>query len=369
MRSRVVIDASPLLYGLAGGTTRYTRRLIEAILAAPSEFEVVLFGRRMLGPPLSSLGLSAPTVHIRLPRAAEPLMRSLGLVETLCRADLYHAADFYLPLRSPNRAVATIHDVVFLSQPEGIVDHTRLARWVPDFVRTCRRVITISEYSKAEIVKWLHVEPERIDVVYEAADRETFFPEPDGESLRARLGKLVGSDRPYFLAVSCSEGRKNTPMLLDAYSKLLRRGSRHDLVLVWDPPDELRQRFARGEREGRIHFVGRQPDTALRDLYCGAAAIVYPSLYEGFGLPVLEALSCGAPVITSSTTSLPEAGGDAAMYIDPSDCSALIAALEAFENGGVDVAAMREKGLRHAANFDWERTARETLAVYARALG
>jgi glycosyltransferase involved in cell wall biosynthesis len=367
-RSRVVVDATPLLYGLAGGTARATKSLVHAISVQASQYEFVFFGRRLLGPTLSSLRLPGPTVHARLPRRAEAAIRRIGLVEWLCGGDLYHATDFYMPLRDPARAIATIYDVIFLSAPEAMVDHRRLAKWVPPFARRARRIITISEYSKREIAEFLDVPTERIDVVYPAADAEAFFPEVDKAMLRRRLSRVLPTDRPYFLAVSCSTGRKNTEMLLQAYASLLEHGPKNDLVLVWNPPAAWRERFSSEVAKDRIHFIGRQGDSALRDLFCGATALVYPSLREGFGLPILEAMSCGTPVISSSSTALPEAGGDAAVYIDPSSQTSLVSALEAFENGSLDIPALREAGIRQAARFSWERTGRETLDVYRKSL-
>jgi glycosyltransferase involved in cell wall biosynthesis len=139
-------------------------------------------------------------------------------------------------------------------------------------------------------------------------------------------------------------------------------------VLLWDAPPEIRECYGRGQLAERIHFLPRQPDSALRDLYCGATALLYPSLYEGFGLPVLEAMSCGCPVVTSNTTSLPEVAGGAAIYVDPRDATSLVAAMESFENGSANAAGLRVKGLDRASMFSWDRAARETLEVYRRCL-
>jgi len=368
-RKRVVIDASPLLYGQAVGIARSTRRLVEALLGLETDLDLRLVGRRLLGPSLASLGYGVPGVQLRLPRVAEPTIRALGLVELSCPADLYHATDFYLPLRRPENAVATIHDVIFLTDPEPMVDHARLARWVPGFARRCRRIVTVSEFSKGEIAATLDIDPAKIDVVPWAADPDVFRPEPDRESLGSRLEAAHGLRRPYFLAVSCSIGRKNTPMVLDAYAELCRHEPANDLVLVWDPPPGLRERFGTGELARRVHFVPRQSDAGLRDLYCGATALLYPSRHEGFGLPVLEALSCGTPAIVSATASLPEVAGDAGIYVDPNDASSLRAAMERFEAGADDRTALRTAALAQAGRFSWERTAQETVGVYQRCLG
>ena len=365
MARRVVIDATPLLYS-PFGIGRLTRMMLQSLVSLECEYELMLFGRRLQGSRLRDVGFGLETVHLRLPRASEWLIHQTRLIELLCLGDLYHATDFYLPLHTPEEAVATIHDLIFLTQPETMVDHTRLAAWVPDFARRCRRIITISEYSKSDIVGQLGIDPGLIDVVYPGVDRNLFCPSGDPEGLRRKVAAALGFDRPFFLAVSCSVGRKNTPFLLNAYEALSTHRPSNDLVLVWDPPAAIKERYRDGIDAGRLHFVGHQTDEALADLYRAATALVYPSTYEGFGLPVIEAMSCGTPVISSSASSLPEAGGTVAVYIDPSDERALLTALEAFENGDPAVTGLRAQSLAQAAGFSWDRCARETLDVYRR---
>ena len=166
------------------------------------------------------------------------------------------------------------------------------------------------------------------------------------------------------MAVSCSGGRKNTYYLLDCYRKLLNSNPMNDLVLVWDAPEDVRSYY----RHPKIHFIGKVSDSELQSLYSCATASVYPSLYEGFGLPVLESMACGTPVICSGITSLPEVGGDACMYIDPHDSKTLLSAIEKIENNEVDLNLLRDKGLKQALNFNWEECARKTLAVYKRCM-
>lgn len=367
MARRVVIDATPLLstpYGIG----RLTRMMIQSLVSIGCEYELVLFGRRLQGGRLRDLEYGLKTVHLRLPRAGEWLMKQTRLVELLCRGDLYHATDFYLPLGKPEHAVATIHDLIFLVQPEPTVDHARLAAWVPDFARQCRRIIAVSNSSKNDIVEHLGIDPGKIDVVYSGVDRGVFSPAAKPEELRRRVAALLGFDRPFFLSVSCSVGRKNTPFLLDVYETLSQDSPRNDLVLVWDPPTAIRKRYLGGAAKGRIHFVGNQTDARLADLYRASTALIYPSLYEGFGLPVLEAMSCGTPVISSNTSSLPEVGGAAAVYIDPTDERELLRALQAFENDDLASAGLQGQCLAQAARFSWDRCARQTVDVYRRCL-
>jgi len=368
MIKRIVIDVTPLLYSLNQGISLTTHMLIQGILSLESNFEVVLFGRRMQGTRLNSLGLGVRNVHLRLPRSLEHLIQKTKLVERLCRGDLYHATDFYLPLANPEKAVATIHDLIFLIQPEAMVDHVRLAKWVPDFARRCCRIIAVSEFSKHDIVERLGIDAERISVVYNGIDRKMFHPVEDKPELDKRLYSMLGFKRPYFLAVSCSTGRKNTPALLTAYSRLLQNNPRNDLVLVWDPPEEIKRRYDSPKGADRIHFVGKQSAKNLADLYRGATALIFPSLYEGFGLPILEAMSCGTPVVTSNITSMPEIGGDAAVYVDPRNLDSIISSLERFEDEESLALELREKCITQAAKFSWIRCVKETMEVYRHCL-
>jgi glycosyltransferase involved in cell wall biosynthesis len=341
---------------------------IESILAVGCDYDILLYGRRLQGGRLKDLAKGLKSVHLRLPRAAERFIRAGHLIEGLTRGDLFHATDFYMPLGKKSKAVATICDLIFLKAIENMVDHERLARWVPEFVNNCKRIITISNFSKQEIVEELQVDPARIDVIYLGVDRNLFYSQADEETLKIRLASALGLNRPFFLAVSCYTGRKNTPLLLKAYAKLLQNHPLNDLVLVWKPPNDICKAYSAPALKNRIHFIGRQSDETLRDLYCGATALVFPSLYEGFGLPILEAMSCGTPVITSRISSMPEVGGDAAIYIDPLDSDSLVSALEEFENKRHNHQALRDANLRQADKFSWERCARETLDTYARCL-
>ncbi len=367
MKNRIVIDASPLLYSECG-IGRMTRSMISELIRIESSFQYHIFGRRLQGQKLSNLFPELPTTQLHLPRSFEKVIGSFRLIEGLCRGDLYHATDFYMPLGNPARCIATIHDIIFLTQPEHMADHVRLAEWAPGFARKCRRIIADSKFSKQEIVRVLDIAPDKIDVIHCGVDNKVFFPESDSEDIRCQTSPLAGTDEPFFLAVSCSTGRKNTPLLLEAFSEFLRNNPRHDLVLVWNPPDEVRAKVAAGKNSERIHFTGRVDDKSLRYLYNAATAVLYPSLCEGFGLPVAEAMSCGTPVVASNNSSIPEVGGDAAIYIDPTDKSCIVRALELFENNPRLSAELHDRCIAQAAKFTWERCARETLAAYQRCL-
>jgi glycosyltransferase involved in cell wall biosynthesis len=366
-RQNIAIDVTPLLY-VSNGIGRCTRALVDELLKEDRGFDFTLFGRRLGGGKLRDQKFNARHVHLRLPRFAERFIQRTGLLEMNCGADLYHATDFYSPLQRPNRAIATIHDVIFLKSPEPIVDHARLARWVTPFARACRAIITCSQWCRDEISQTLQIDPARIHVTYWGVDQTVFKPEPDEVALRRRLQMSFGIGRPYFLAVSCSTGRKNTPRLLRAFEMLIDRGIEHDWVLVWTAPPEVEQAHRKSIAAGRIRFTGRVSDEALRDLYAGATAAVYPSLNEGFGLPIVEAMCCGTPVITSNTTCLPEIAGGAALLVNPESETDIADAMQTLANQPATCERFKRLGLVRAAEFSWKRCAEQTLDVYRKTL-
>lgn len=368
MRKRIVLDATPFIFNF-GGVGRVTQTLFNAMAELESDFEFQLYARCFKGrsPPLPS-GAEA-LKHLRLPKSAEPFMAKVGLIEALARGDLYHATDHYLPLKHPEKAVVTIHDLLFMTRPEaGWGIHGHQLKVVPPFAKRCRCIITCSNYTRKDIVEQLQVDPETIHVIPWGIDQTEFQPAADPEDLRETLRRQLGIDFPYFLSVGCNAGRKNTPRLLEAYAAMVGDSPTHHLVLVWNPPDEIREKYAKPPFDQFIHFTGKVSDERLVQLYQGAAVTAYPSDYEGFGLPVLESFACGVPVITSDRSSLPEVGGDAALYINPDDCDSIRAALCRFENGEVDLAELREKGLAVCRKFTWEACAAQTLKVYELAL-
>jgi glycosyltransferase involved in cell wall biosynthesis len=365
---RIVIDVTPVLYGSKGGIGRTTKKLVETMLRLETGYEIRLFGRRMCGRNSDCFATGAPIARLRLPRSFETIIQQLGIIELICPGELYHATDFYLPVKRPEKVVATINDIIFLVEAEDMIDHTRLAKWVPPFAKTCSHIIAASDYTKKDLIERLQIDPCKITVVHWGVDRDVFYPAEDKENLRERLKRGFGIERPYFFSMSCSAGRKNTPFLLETYGRLLEAGPVNDLVLVWNPLPELREKYSTPSFAGRVHFLGSQSDDNLRDLYSGATALIFPSLYEGFGLPILEAMACGTPVITSNVSSMPEVGGDAALYIDPRDSGSLVRAMELFENNSQAAEELREKGFKRLSRFSWNRCAQETLGVYSSCL-
>jgi glycosyltransferase involved in cell wall biosynthesis len=266
----------------------------------------------------------------------------------------------------------TLHDLAFMLYP---TTHTPASRAyyaaTGESVRHAERVIAVSQRTASDAVRLLGVDPARVRVVHEAA-APSFSPRAADTlaPLAQRLGFDADPGRPYILFVGTLEPRKNVPLLLDAFARLRRRLDAQLLVVGgrgWlDEPI-----FAAHARSGvgdAARFLGSLGEDDLAVLYSHAGVLALPSLYEGFGLPVLEAMACGAPVVCSNAGPLPEVAGDAAVFLNPDDPDAWAATmLDVLTNASLR-AELRRRGFARTKEFSWERTARATREVYREAL-
>ncbi len=286
--------------------------------------------------------------------------------------DLLHSPDFVPPFRRRCRAVVTVHDLAFLRDPALMTaESRRYYGQVRRAVRSAGFTIVPSRATARDAVALLGAARARLRVIPEAASG-AFRPHTEAERTAARRRWAAG--RRYVLALGTIEPRKNLKSLLHAWAmlgedaeaaqpRLLVAGGRGWLA---DDLPALAERLGLGDS---VRWLGRVPDADLPALVAGAECLVYPSLYEGFGLPVLEAMASGTPVVTSNVSSLPEIAGDAALLVDPRPADELAAACRRLLGDPALRADLAERGLRRAAGFTWERTAALTLAVYAEALG
>jgi alpha-1,3-rhamnosyl/mannosyltransferase len=284
-----------------------------------------------------------------------------------CRPDLAHYPNFNVPLAARTPYVLTLCDIIYYCDPAACssrLAHGYARAMIALAARRARKILTISEYSKREIVRHLGVPAEKIAVVYPAVRADRFrsgLPAAEIEAAR----KKFGIHRPYIFYTGNHEARKNLPALLRAYRDLLPR--RWQLV-IGGRLDARRNSFYEQAADlvatGDVRFCGEIHEPDLPLLYAGAEVFVFPSSYEGFGLPPLEAMACGAPVICSDATSLPEVVGDAAVLVPPGDVSALHAALELVLSSPGLRQELRERGLARVRRFSWDRAAREVLALY-----
>jgi len=287
------------------------------------------------------------------------------------RVDLLHGAFYTLPAFCPAPAVVTIHDITFDMHPEWYTRRARMAfnGFAAASARKARHVLTVSECSRRDIIRAYGIPPERVTAVPLAPD-PSFTPVQDPEAVDAvkRRYDLGGK---YLLHVGSITPRRNIGRLLEAFAAVRRRAPGLTLALAGraeapSPPVEVMiHRMGLG---ASVRAAGYVRQDELQALYSGAAAVVYPSLYEGFGLPVVEAMACGTPAVASSTSCFPEVAGDAALLVDPESAQAIEAGIWSVLTDGSLRAKLISRGLRRAAELTWGRTARETLAVYRRAL-
>lgn len=278
-----------------------------------------------------------------------------------------------LPAWCPCPTVGTVHDFSAL-HVESKYDRARMAyilKVLPALMRRLDHVLTVSESSRRDIIEYARVPPDRVTVTPLGVDHERFRPAADPAAARQAAAAL-GVTRPFVLYVSRLEHPgKNHAGLIRAFGLLAerRRDLPHDLVLAgpdWSGVEHVRAEAARSPVADRIRFLGSLPGDALTALYQAADLFAFPSLYEGFGLPVLEAMACGAPVACANVSSIPEVAGDAAALFDPADPGAVADALESVLAHPSESARLRAAGLARAATFHWARTARMTREVLHR---
>jgi glycosyltransferase involved in cell wall biosynthesis len=292
----------------------------------------------------------------------------LGFNRLVPDAALFHATEHLLMPLLGVPTVLTVHDLIFRRFPRY---HKRLNYWylnlaMPLYVRRADAIITVSECSRRDLMAAYGVPPEKVTVVYEAAASN--FDPPSADEV-ARVRARYGLPERFLLTVGTIEPRKNLSRLLTAFESLVWQGLVDAWVIVgqrgWLYDDFLARLEASPCRE-RIALTGFVPDEDLPAFNAAATVAVLPSLYEGFGLPVLEAMACGAPVVCSSASSLPEFGGEAARYFDPTDTEAMAAALAEVLADEALHAEMRCQGFQQVSRFSWRRAAQETRALYDR---
>jgi glycosyltransferase involved in cell wall biosynthesis len=358
---RVALDLR-LAFHRRGGIATYAARLLEALSEAePASTFIEVRDRR---DPSRTDGLP----NVRTLRAVTPAhFRSepwtLPIELLRARADLFHATDFVAPLPSPTPTVVTIHDLTFLRRPELVTPEARrYYSRVPRSVRRARAVIAVSAATKHDVVTMLGMPEDRVHVVPLAADA-VFRPVDDEGLLRAARDRF-GLPGRFVLFVGTREPRKNLGALIDACTALRDGGEPVPLVLVGEEgwlADDLERR-ARSEEN--VVVLGPVSANDLVAIYNLATVVALPSLDEGFGLPVVESMACGTPVVCSGEGALPEVAGDAALLVDPRDVGAITAALASVMEDAALRDGMRRRGFVRSATFGWDRTARETAAVY-----
>jgi glycosyltransferase involved in cell wall biosynthesis len=377
---RVVLDGLPLQVQSAGIAV-YTEELVRAMARLRPDVEFVLFGLR----PFTRAALRATCVRAEraawpanvrwLTSAAYPVFMGYPLIglprmvpiDRVAGGDVFHATNYASPRAVGARVIVTVHDLALVRFPElGTRPLQRMMRLARRSVAAAHRVIADSESTRRDLVELLGADSDKSRVIFPGCGA-AFNPLP-AATARACVEARFGFTTPYILHVGTLEPRKNIPALLRAFAQLCRTHPvPHLLVLAgqrgwgYEPIFESVRALDLG---GRVQFTGGVRSDDLPALYGAADVFVYPSLYEGFGLPVAEAMACGTPVVASNASSLPEVAGDAAVLVDPHDETALADAVRRVLTDPALRETLRTRGLQQARRFTWERCARETLSVY-----
>jgi glycosyltransferase involved in cell wall biosynthesis len=371
---QIGIDASRVAVAARTGTEHYTYELLAALARRDRASRYTLYCNQ---PPaaLPPLGPNFALRRIPFPRLWTHARLSAELA--LHPPDVLFVPAHVLPLGAPlrrrTRTVVTIHDMGYLHFPEAHTPmHRRYLRlstlWS---ARAADRVIAISRATRDDLVRHAGVQPDKVTVIYHGLS-ERFRPIADPAIVGAARARYGIGER-YFLYLGTLQPRKNLERLIEAFAEVLKRLSvetleRSTLQLViagkrgW-LTEAIERRAAQLGLAGQVFFTGYVPDEDVPALLSGALAFAFPSLYEGFGMPVLEAMACGAPVLAANTSSLPEVAGDAALLVAPTDTAAIAAALMRLADEPVLRDELRKRGLARAAEFTWDRCAAETLEV------
>jgi glycosyltransferase involved in cell wall biosynthesis len=355
------------------GVSHYIEQLLQHLARVDQTNQYTIFTTRGLD--AAALGLPPhftiqpsrfPTINPRVRIPWEQFLAPLILRQQ--RADLFHGTLNVVPLACPVPSVVTIHDLAFIRFPYTFRSYNRtyldLATRVS--VRRATRILAVSEHTRREVVGLLGVPAERVVVTPNAA--RVHFRPPAAEALAAFRTRHSLPEQ-FVLYVGTLEPRKNLTTLLDAYAQIARQSAVPLLVgggKGWMYDAVFARLEALGLRD-RVHFVGYLDEEELPLWYAAARLFVFPSLYEGFGMPPLEAMACGTPVVTSNSSSLPEVVGDAGLMVAPMDVDALADAIMRLLSDEALHADLRERGLRRAQQFAWHTTAERTRDAYGQA--
>jgi len=364
---RIGVDANSFQKNLAG-TGRYARNLIKNLQMISPETEYIFFGHRRKT--ILDQKKKSP-LFLRLGRGGGEFLWTQGYLPYKLKkagVDIFFSPHYVLPLFNPCPSVVAILDVSFKLYPEtgDWLYNSYLNFFLSHVLKKATKIVTISENSKRDLLSFFPIPPEKVEVIYLAAD-PSFHP-VDDDRLLAKVREKYRIKGPFILNVNVLEPRKNIPSLLSAYA-LLKKSKicPHRLVIAGGKAWGYQKIFEQVidlHLENDVLFVGHVPDEDLNVLYNLADLFVFPTLYEGFGLPVLEAMACGCPVIASRCASLPEVVGDAGILFDPFDVKGLASLIEQVLTHRNLWEELREKSLRRVQLFSWTKAATQTKELF-----
>jgi len=363
---RIGIDARKL-HDFGIGT--YIRNLLRHFARLDHDTEFVLLSRPGDAEPLAALGPNFRPVAETAPNYSVREQLRVPMALRRERVELFHAPHYVLPALVPCRSVVTIHDCIHLMFPQYLPNRLAFgyARTsIEVAARRATRVLTVSETSKRDILRFVDLPPDKIDVIPNAFD-ERFSVKPAEDEVN-RVRERYQLQSSFILYVGNVKPHKNLERLIDAFH-LLRKKGLDDITLVLIGDDiskyaSLRRAVHRHQLHKHVRFLGYMPEQTLAIMYRLASLFVFPSLYEGFGLPPLEAMASGTPVVTSNVSSLPEVTADAAVLVDPYDPAAIADGMARVLTNRELQESMRARGLARAGQFSWEASTRRVLEVY-----
>ena len=361
--ANLAIDASRMMSDKRTGTEQYSFEIIRAMAAIRERPEMTLYTRS---------GQDTPEVPATSTRPVGParLWTHFGLSRAMLadRPTALFVPSHVIPLAHPAVSIVTIHDLGYLREPGAhpLRQRVMLDRTTHRNARVARRIIAISGQTRDDLIQHYDVPPEKIDVVHHGVSHARFRPRDDSEPASVLARHDVTP--PYLFFVSTVQPRKNVVRLVEAFEALDTPGLQ--LVIAGKPgwmSNPIERRIRESPLSPRIRRLGHVPEEDLPTLYRAAAVYVFPSLFEGFGMTVLEAMASGTPVVTSNTSSLAEVAGNSAVLVDPRSVAAIASGIrEACDPQ--NQSALRERGLARAREFSWERAAASTLAVIKEAI-
>lgn len=371
---RIAIDFRSTI-GQPAGIGRFTNNLVKQIALLDSRNKYILYSfyPKMPNKEIKEFIKKHPNLSLKTHPVPGRVMRYLWdyfkipIEFSIGEVDIIHIMDFLIPKIKKARLIVTVHDISSILFPQWHTRYTR--RWVKDRIHLAKenahKIIVDSVHTKKDLVQRLDVSEDLITVIYGGVGEQ--FQPIKNQGVLNRVRERYNIKDKYLLFLGTLEPRKNIPGLIKAFHKIKNGFLNYQLVIAGKRGWKFQEIFKTvGELrlEDKVIFTGYLPEEDTPSLYSGAQAFVYPTLYEGFGFPPLEAMACGTPVITSNLSSLPEVMGEAGILIDPNNIDELSRAIESVLSNEDLKRELRAKGLRQAAKFSWKRCAQETLKVY-----
>jgi glycosyltransferase involved in cell wall biosynthesis len=371
---RIALDYTPAIKQTAG-IGRYVRELTAALaeIDETSAFRLFVAGAasaQLPQPPASNFVWTPTRISARwLARFWRHLDRSMPIETFIGPVDLYHATDFVLPpTRQGTRTLLTVHDLSFVRAPGAASPPLKayLDAVVPRSVEAADHVLADSAATKRDLIELYETRADKVTVLYSGVD-SGFRPVRDSKEIDQVRAKYGLEQVSYVLSVGTVQPRKNYSRVIEALSEARQQGLDLHYVIAGSSgwlEDAMLRTIESTEMSDYVHLLGLVEDRDLSALYSGARMLAMVSLYEGFGLPVLEAMACGTPVITSDVSSLPEVGGNAALLVDPYDTGAIRDAILLLERDHDKRAQLMAAGLQRVERFSWTQAARQLASIY-----